>query len=473
MTKRFSLICCICWIASIAQAQVSNERYFTLDDLYALVLENHPVASQANLLRDEAKQQLRMARGNFDPKVEMAYERKQFNDRVYWNDWAFAFKVPLLSNTDLKFTHYTAEGVYINPRETFPNNGLSGIGIEVPIGRGLFIDERRAVLRQAILFKDMNEAERIAVLNDLLLNAALDYFAWAYVVNRQQILEEAVNLAEIRYRLVRQNVVEGAEAPIDSTEAAITVQARRIEARKGRLDVETLGLKLSTYLWSPDGQPLVWNAQVLPPPFDLNPQVNPVNINNLLEMAIENHPELQMLRIKQEILNYDFRLARENLKPQLNLNYEYIFPGRGIIDGVSEWNWGESYKVGAGVSIPIFLRKERGKFELTKIKLTTNQLKLNEKEVKIRVDLENQANYLETYFDLSNTYRELVANSQRLLDVENLKFLNGESTLFLVNQREVSLISQLEKQLDVVVTLEMNKIKLLWAAGIPYLGREN
>jgi outer membrane protein TolC len=473
MTKRFSLICCIYWIASIAQAQVSNERYFTLDDLYALVLENHPVASQANLLRDEAKQQLRMARGNFDPKVEMAYERKQFNDRVYWNDWAFAFKVPLISNTDLKFTHYTAEGVYINPRETLPNNGLSGIGIEVPIGRGLFIDERRAVLRQAILFKDMNEAERIAILNDLLLNAALDYFAWAYVVNRQQILEKAVNLAEIRYRLVRQNVVEGAEAAIDSTEAAITVQARRIEARKGRLDVETLGLKLSTYLWSPDGQPLVWNTQVLPPPFDLNPQVNPVNINNLLEMAIENHPELQMLRIKQEILNYDFRLARENLKPQLNLNYEYIFPGRGIIDGVSEWNWGESYKVSAGVSIPIFLRKERGKFELTKIKLTTNQLKLNEKEVKIRVDLENQANYLETYFDLSNTYRELVANSQRLLDVENLKFLNGESTLFLVNQREVSLISQLEKQLDVVVTLEMNKIKLLWAAGIPYLGREN
>jgi len=65
-----------------------------------------------------------------------------------------------------------------------------------------------------------------------------------------------------------------------------------------------------------------------------------------------------------------------------------------------------------------------------------------------------------------------VNNSQRLLDVENLRFLNGESTLFLVNQREMLLIANLEKQVDILATLKMNQIRLLWAAGIPYLGVE-
>jgi outer membrane protein TolC len=190
------------WV-SIPQAfgqlpSFSTERPFTIDDLYGFVLNYHPIARQANLLTEEARQQLRMARGNFDPKVELAYERKQFNDNVYWDDWSFALKVPLWSNTDLKLSHYTAEGIYLNPRDNFPSRGLTGLGIEIPVGRGLFIDERRAMLRQAQIFQDLNEAERIQMLNDLLLNAALDYFTWSFVYNRQLVLENGVVLARER-----------------------------------------------------------------------------------------------------------------------------------------------------------------------------------------------------------------------------------------------------------------------------------
>jgi len=462
------------WV-SIPQAfgqlpSFSTERPFTIDDLYGFVLNYHPIARQANLLTEEARQQLRMARGNFDPKVELAYERKQFNDNVYWDDWSFALKVPLWSNTDLKLSHYTAEGIYLNPRDNFPSRGLTGLGIEIPVGRGLFIDERRAMLRQAQIFQDLNEAERIQMLNDLLLNAALDYFTWSFVYNRQLVLENGVVLARERYRLVRNNVVQGAEAPVDSVEAKITLQAREIEARKGRLELETMGLKLSTYLWSPEGDPLVWNREVYPPPFDVQPELEALDVENLRALALENHPQLQSLRQKQSILEFDFRLARENLKPELNLQYEYIFPGRGLMEGLRDAQWVENYKVGAGIQIPLLLRKERGKYELTRIKLQSNQFKIDESEYKIQVEVDNQANYLQTYLELSLTYFDLVNNSERLLSVENLKFENGESTLFLVNQRELSLLSNQEKQLDALATLEMNRIRLLWAAGIPYLG---
>ena len=468
----FSFCLLLCgWFSSHAQP-MRADRPFEIDDLYGLILSNHPVARQAELLRDEARQQLRMARGNFDPKVELGYERKQFNDNVYWDDWAFAFKVPLWSNTDLKVSHYSAEGVYINPRDNFPERGLSSIGIEIPVGRGLFVDERRTVLRQAQIFQDLNEAERIRMLNDLLLSAALDYYTWSFVYNRQIVLENAVRLAEERYRLVRNNVMQGAEAAIDSVEAAITVQARQIEARKGRLEVETMGLKLSTYLWSPEGEPLVWNVEVYPPLFEKMPEITDYDVDRMKEMAMINHPQLQVLRQERSIFEYDFRLARENLKPVVNLNYEYLFPGRGLMEGLQNAQWTQNYKLGAGIMVPLLFRKERGKFALTKIKLESNQLKINESELKIRVEVENQANYLQTFLDLARTYFEFVNNSQRLLDVENLRFLNGESTLFLVNQREMLLIANLEKQVDILATLKMNQIRLLWAAGIPYLGVE-
>jgi outer membrane protein TolC len=264
--------------------------------------------------------------------------------------------------------------------------------------------------------------------------------------------------------------VQGAEAPVDSVEAKITLQAREIEARKGRLELETMGLKLSTYLWSPEGDPLVWNREVYPPPFDVQPELEALDVENLRALALENHPQLQSLRQKQSILEFDFRLARENLKPELNLQYEYIFPGRGLMEGLRDAQWVENYKVGAGIQIPLLLRKERGKYELTRIKLQSNQFKIDESEYKIQVEVDNQANYLQTYLELSLTYFDLVNNSERLLSVENLKFENGESTLFLVNQRELSLLSNQEKQLDALATLEMNRIRLLWAAGIPYLG---
>jgi hypothetical protein len=41
------------------------------------------------------------------------------------------------------------EGYYLNPENTVPNTGLASIGISVPLGQGLFINQRMADLRKA------------------------------------------------------------------------------------------------------------------------------------------------------------------------------------------------------------------------------------------------------------------------------------------------------------------------------------
>lgn len=136
------------------------------------------------------------------------------------------------------------------------------------------------------------------------------------------------------------------------------------------------------------------------------------------------------------------------------------------------WNWTDSYKIGAGVYLPLFLRKERGKLELTKVKLLDNRYYLDHTQQKLLVQLENDANYLQTNNRLLSTYAAMVNNNQALLRAENLKFFNGESSLFLVNTREIGLLQSLEKQLEAQIEVEKLKLKLLWAAGIPYLSNE-
>ena len=50
-------------------------RPFTLENFYLLITKNHPVAKQAGLLNEFARQEIRLARGNFDPKIEIQYNK--------------------------------------------------------------------------------------------------------------------------------------------------------------------------------------------------------------------------------------------------------------------------------------------------------------------------------------------------------------------------------------------------------------
>ena len=64
------------------RAQHGNDSIFvlpdtakpvTLENFYQLVTRYHPVVKQTNLLSDVARQEIRLARGNFDPKIESEF----------------------------------------------------------------------------------------------------------------------------------------------------------------------------------------------------------------------------------------------------------------------------------------------------------------------------------------------------------------------------------------------------------------
>ena len=153
-------------------------RPFTLSNFYQVILNFHPIAKQADMLSDFAKQEIRLARGNFDPKLEAEFQLKHYNNTTYYRLFDGGLKFPTRSPVQPVVGLERNTGAHVNPENYIPpkyDYKQMYAGITVPLGRGLFTDERRTALRQAELFGDMMEAEQVTLINKLLLHAANDY----------------------------------------------------------------------------------------------------------------------------------------------------------------------------------------------------------------------------------------------------------------------------------------------------------
>jgi len=249
----------------------SDSATFTLADFNRYVTERHPVARQAGLLPQRAQQEVRQARGAFDPRLESKFYGKELGGKPYFYDWDNALRVPVwLGGIDLRAGFERGVGPNVNPQEYTSPAGLSYVGVSVPIGQGLLMDERRAALRQAQALVGQAEAERRAALNKLVLSANKDYWEWSLSQQRYELLRRNRDLGLQRFRATRERVRQGDLAPIDSVEALTELQNREAQLAQALGQLRNAALQVSNYLWDENSQPrelpATARAQALPPP---------------------------------------------------------------------------------------------------------------------------------------------------------------------------------------------------------------
>ncbi len=92
-----------------------STRPFTIGNFYDLILQYHPVAKQAHLLSDVAAQEIRLARGNFDPKLEASFLAKHYNDKEYYSIFNGSVKFPTVFPVNPSVGIDQNEGEYLNP----------------------------------------------------------------------------------------------------------------------------------------------------------------------------------------------------------------------------------------------------------------------------------------------------------------------------------------------------------------------
>ena len=110
------------FISSVFYSQ--NDDILSLSEYLGYVKKYHPVVKQAQLITTQAEAKLLKARGGFDPKVEVDYNKKNFKDKEYYNKLNGAFKIPTWYGVEFKANYEKNSGYYLNPEYTVPEDGL-------------------------------------------------------------------------------------------------------------------------------------------------------------------------------------------------------------------------------------------------------------------------------------------------------------------------------------------------------------
>lgn len=405
-----------------------------------------------------------MSRGGFDPKLGVNFNRKSFEGKDYYNLFNPEVKVPTWPGLDLKAGFERNVGTNISSEKQTPQAGLQYLGASLPLGQGLWTDARRTALKQAQVGLRMADAERTKEINKILFTAAKEYWEWYFCFNQLQLARIAYQFANERYQAVIQRVIIGEEAAIDSVEARIFQQDRFIFLNQALVDEQNSRLLVSNYMWSVEGDPMEIQPGVRPDAgTDLLPVFSDSTFSRLKETAMLQHPEIRKLSTKLEQLDLERRLAKEMLKPQLNVNYSWLSRVDNSIWATQTID--RNYKFGVDFGIPLFLRKERGKLGLTNTKLLQGRLELIQTQRNIRIEIQTNFNELKNLENLNRLQTQMVVNYQRLRDGELKKFNNGESSLFLINSREQKLVEAQVKNVALQAKYQKEKAAVLFAAG--------
>ncbi len=429
-------------------AQEGPVQVLTRAQVLQLVVDNHPAVRQAMLRSEIGAAAERSARGAFDPKAVAAYKEKRFEGTEYYHLLDAGLRIPTWYGVELFAGFEDSRGLYLDPQNRTPGDGLVKAGASVQLGQGLFIDRRRADLKRAQAYRDMVEAERVRMLNDLLYEVLSDHLEWVAAYRRLRVAELAVQRAEVRFQAVRGSHLGGDRAAIDTVEAMLQVQDRVMRSWQARTDLLNARLLLSNHLWDPYMRPLEIEAGMVPDTLELEAPVTLPGLEELVAHAMELHPRLLELQGRLQQLEVDRRIRQEMIKPQLDLNYT-LLSNAGVVQDEGDPRFTvRDRQLGLAFSMPLLLRRERGELALADLHLTDAELEQDRLRLSIRNALGQRFNELALRQEQVELGASMVQNYRALFMGETSRFDAGESSLFLVNQREVAFIDSRFSQVD-------------------------
>lgn len=416
------------------------DSMFRFQDYISLVIKYHPEALNANLSIREAHFQHMKAKGNFDPKLQFDQATKRFDNKNYYSLSNTVVKLPTWFGLEFKGGYEANSGLYLSEEHVVPGSGLWYGGVSMPIGRNLFFDERRAILRKAQINNVQAENMQKMNLAELSLEASEIYWNWYKAVLTEQIAQEGIRLAQERLVNVKSTAQLGDIPFIDTLEATILLNNRQLEYQNYVLQTINYRNKLNTFLWADEHIPL-----------ELASSATPDTTYKVASLVVDKIDSLQSIwmneyHLKRRAIEIDRKLYAEYLKPEIDVNYNPLLipQANNFLPVFNPVN----YKFGINASYSLLLRKERANFNLAKVKLegteNSTALKFQELEMKLSTVIQTLSNLS----DQIVMQERMVSYYKTITSAELTKYQIGESTQFVVNSREMKYLESKMKLVD-------------------------
>ena len=454
-------------LAQYSFGQDSDSSLLTYEQFIGRVKEHHPLARQAQISVEMGKAYLTKSRGGFDPTLTGNGNQKYFLDNQYYSILGGGLKVPTWFGVSFQGGYDLNNGIYLNPERNLPDDGLWYAGINLSLGKGLIIDQRRAEYKKAKIFLESSVQQQFLMLNDLYLNASMAYWDWLKSYNKVKVYEEAVENAEFRFESVKRSALLGDKPFIDTLEANIQLQNRLFKLLDAELEFLNNTSLLEIYLWEDGFIPVELDSSAVSP---LTREVIYRDIDPELALQVDSlkmyHPEVLNAQYKIDQKQVDVKLSQNNLLPQIDLKYNALtYSTNGDLMSnysINNYTWGATFKM------PLFLRKERGELRINKLKLESLQNDLAFKTEQIEYKIEMALNTWNTSYKQIEIWQSATQNYLRLLESERTLFQIGESSLFMINSREKAYINAQLELIETIVNNRKAELKAKYAFGIIY-----
>lgn len=454
----------------------SNVLYFSQENMNTLSTEEflkivktyHPVVLQANINIEKSDAEIMAAKGNFDPSLNVYRAEKRFDNTYYYNNFSSDISIPTWFGVDVFAGAQNFTGEKLNNSET--QDKTTYLGINIPLAKNLLMDKRRAYLKQAQIFRQMSEIEQNAVVNDILFEGVVAYYDWTNAYQNYLIADEILKNAQLRIEFIQKSFNLGERAAIEIVEATAQMQSFEILRNEKLLKFQNAGLELTNFLWLANNTPYQLSENVIPKlefeeektrlDFD-------VNLDDLLQQAQENNPNLLIYDQKLQSLDIERRLKFQDLLPKIDFSYNFLNKGFGTQNYFSQNPlFQNNFQYGLKVEFPIFFREGRANYKISKLKISETQLQKTQKGQEIAVKIKGYYNEYSILKEQINLQNEVNINYKKLLRAEEIRFQNGESSLFLINSRENKVFEGMEKITDLNFKFLESIYKLYWSAGI-------
>jgi outer membrane protein TolC len=436
-------------------------------ELSTIVRQYHPVAKQANISVDMAAADITIAKGGFDPLLQVSSNRKTFDGTDYYNYTESELKIPTWYGVEVYAGTESLSGSRTDPQET--QGRTSFAGISVPLLKNLLMDKRRAALQQAKIFRNMSEVERQSTINNLQYEAVTVYWKWVQYYQVYAILKDAVLVNERRLTLVKNAYKLGDRPAIDTVEALTQLQQFQYLQNEAFLDFQNTGVELSAFLWQQNNQPYSLPDGIAP---DMAWQKNNITAGMieseqaLIELAAKNHPDLRQYNYKLAALQVDKKLKFQELLPVMNLKYNQLGKGYDLAKTIATPLFENNYRFGVSFAVPLRLSQGRGEYRRAKLKILDTEYSLKNKQLLVYNKIKAYRNEALMLLQQVALQQRALLNYETLQRGEETRFFNGESSLFLVNARETKVLEAAQKLVEAKVKLLKTVAGLQWAAGL-------
>jgi outer membrane protein TolC len=311
-----------------------------------------------------------------------------------------------------------------------------------------------------------------------------------------KVRKQALSLAEKLYNDNKKQVEIGTLAPIEIVRAEAEVARAQQElttAETQLLQQETI---IKNYL-SRTGvnSPIIADARIVPTDQLRMPETEQVRpIQDLVELAVSNRPELEQTRLSIENSRISLQGSKSQLLPALDLvasttnnglagNVNPLLPvtpggllgGNAIEPGFlgglgTVWNQllgrnYPNYSIGFQLSIPLRNRTAQADVIRDQLQLRQNELRQRQELNQIRVDVQNALIGLQQSRARYQAAQKSRVLQEQTLDAEQKKYALGASTIFFVIQAQRDLAQALAAEVAALSAYNRSRTSLDRATG--------